>query len=188
MKRIISFLGLTTVLLIAPVIGDDSGLNVELTKLQNQYHADTAAALDPINRQYQSDLEGLLKKATLTGDADDIVKIKAEMDRLKTTITDTSTPSFDSLLLTTGYWHFTLGTVVHYSKLNGDGTCVKVSSAGASIGPDPSTWELKSGHVKITNPETNLVIDMLLPLDPAGTKCMTSDGRVGTALHLQDSK
>jgi hypothetical protein len=188
MKRIMSLLGLTTAMLITPVIADDSGLDVEFTKLQDQYHADTAAAVGPINQRYKSDLEELLNKAALTGDADEIVKIKAELDRLKSTINDTSTPSFDILTLTTGYWHFTLGTVVHYSKFSGDGACALVSSAGVSLAHHLSAWEVKSGRVKITDPETSLVIDMMLPLDPAGTKCTTSDGRAGTAVNLQDSK
>jgi len=68
--------------LLPPVLHAESAYDREVQQLTEQRDKAAAAAVEPINRRYQSSLEQLLKRATQAGDLDAAVKIKALLDPL----------------------------------------------------------------------------------------------------------
>jgi len=59
-----------------------SKLDRELTQLMEQKEKALAAAIEPVNRQYQKSLETMLRRAMQTGDLETAVKIKGELEKL----------------------------------------------------------------------------------------------------------
>ena len=77
----------------------ESSYERELQQLTEQRDKAIAAAVDPINRRYQTSLEQLLKRATQGNDLVTAVKIKAQIEKIHSAAPPDSEAQFRSALM-----------------------------------------------------------------------------------------
>jgi hypothetical protein len=92
--------------LAGPILAESDAWR-ELKQLHEQREKAVAAAVEPINRRYQTALEQLLRRAMQSGDLETAVSIKNELSVLGATGGDEGKTAFE-LALTSNAWTWTI--------------------------------------------------------------------------------
>jgi hypothetical protein len=82
MKHVNLLIGIAALALVNVMSFAGSTFEGELKQLQEKHEKELAAAVEPVNRHYQQDLEQLLRKASQSGDLDTAVKAKEALQSL----------------------------------------------------------------------------------------------------------
>ena len=140
--KTLSLIGIALVLAVSDVSYGISDTAREFEKVTLERERALAAAAEPINRRYQTSLEALLKRATVTNDLDTAVRIKQVLEKLSAKTPATLSPAIVSVV---GPWKFRNNSDGHAGsvEVNADGS---YSVDGKIIGK----WEIKADKLIVT--------------------------------------